>query len=103
MDDVRMHTGTLLADLVLPHAQSLKDRRQALRALSQRLLNRHLAVAQVGPAELRQRAFLLIGAVAGDSAGLDRQLDAAERVIFASDFEVADLRRDVRQDSFASF
>ena len=102
MDDVRIHTGTLLADLVLLHAQSIKDRRQALRSLVQRLVNRRLAVAQVGPADLRQRVFLLVGAVAGDAAGLDQQLDAAERVIFASQFEVADLRRDVSQDSFSS-
>jgi uncharacterized protein YlxP (DUF503 family) len=102
MDDVRMHAGTLLADLVLPHAQSIKERRQALRALVQRLHNRRLAVAQVGPSDLWQRAFLLVGAVAGDAAGLDQQLDAAERVIFASDFDVAELRRDVRQDSFPS-
>ena len=102
MDDVRIHTGTLLADLLLPHAQSIKDRRQALRSLVQRLVNRRLAVAQVGPADLRQRAFLLVGAVAGDAAGLDQQLDAAERVIFASQFEVVDLRRDVSQDSFSS-
>ncbi len=102
MDDVRLHSGTLLADLRLPGAQSIKDRRQALRSVVQRLRNRHLGVAQVGPVDLRQRAFLLIGAVAGDAAGLDGQLDAAERVLFASDFEVAELRRDVRQDSFSS-
>jgi uncharacterized protein YlxP (DUF503 family) len=102
MDDIRIHTGYLLADLVLPHARQLKDRRQALRSLVQKLLNRRLAVAQVGPADLRQRAFLLVGAVAGTSAGLDELLDAAERVIFAGEFEVADLRRDVRQESFSS-
>ena len=45
------------------------------------------------PADLRQRAFLLVGAVAGDPAGLDAQLDAAERTVFASEFEVAELRR----------
>lgn len=102
MDDVRIHSGTLLADLRLPGARSIKDRRQALRAVVQRLRNRHLAVAQVGPADLRQRAFVLVGAVAGDAAGLDGQLDAAERILFASEFEVAELRRDVSQDSFAS-
>ena len=102
MDDVRIHSGTLLADLRLPGARTIKDRRQSLRAVVQRLRNRHLAVAQVGPSDLRQRAFLLIGAVAGEPSGLDGQLDAAERVIFASDFEVADVRRDVRQYSFPS-
>jgi len=102
MDDVRLHSGTLLADLRLPHADSLKHRRQALRSLVQRLQNRRLAVAQVGPSDLKQRAFLLIGAVAGAASGLDEQLAAAERLLFASEFEVADVRRDVRQDSFTS-
>lgn len=102
MDDVRVHAGYLIADLVLPHARQLKDRRQALRSLVQRLHNNRLAVAQVGPADLRRRAFLLIGAVAGSSTLLDEQLDKAERIVFASEFEVADLRRDTRQDSFSS-
>ena len=47
MDDVRIHSGTLLADLRLPAARTIKDRRQALRGLVQRLRNRQLAVAQV--------------------------------------------------------
>lgn len=102
MDDVRIHCGTLVADLLLPHARQLKDRRQALRALIQRLHNQRLAVAQVGPADLHQRAFLVIGAVAGSGSGLDALLDAAERTIFASEFVVGDLRRHVRQDSFSS-
>lgn len=102
MDDIRLHTGHLFADLLLPHARQLKDRRQALRSLIQRLHNQRLAVAQVGPPDLQQRAFLLVGAVAGGRAVLDDLLDAAERIIFASEFEVADLRREVRQDSFAS-
>ncbi len=102
MDDVRLHSGTLLADLRLRDAVSMKHRRQALRSLVQRLHNQRLAVAQVGPADLQQRAFLLVGAVAGSAGRLDEQLDAAERTLFAGEFEVADLRRDVRQDSFPS-
>jgi uncharacterized protein YlxP (DUF503 family) len=102
MDDVRIHTGTLVADLLLPHAQSIKDRRQALRSLTQRLVNRRFAVAQVGPTELRQRAFLAVTAVSGSAAGLDALLDEAERLMFASAFDVGDLRRDVRQDAFPS-
>ncbi len=102
MDDVRVHTGTLIADLRLPHAQELKHRRQALRSLVQRLQNQRLAVAQIGPPDLHQRAFLVVGAVAGSGGGLDGLLDTAERVIFASEFVVADLRREVHQDSFSS-
>jgi uncharacterized protein YlxP (DUF503 family) len=102
MDDVRLHSGTLVADLHLRDAISMKHRRQALRSLVQRLQNQRLAVAQVGPADLQQRAFLLVGAVAGTPAGLDGQLAAAERILFAGEFEVAEIRRDVRQDSFRS-
>jgi uncharacterized protein YlxP (DUF503 family) len=102
MDDVRLHTGSLLADLRLPDAGSIKHRRQALRSLVQRLHNRRLAVAQVGPADLQRRAFLLVGAVAGTPSGLDEQLDLAERTLFASEFEVAEIRRHVWQDSFPS-
>ena len=69
MDDVRTYTGTLIADLVLQEAQSLKDRRRAQRALVQRLLNREFALAQVGPADLVQRLFLAVSAVSG-SEGL---------------------------------
>jgi uncharacterized protein len=102
MDDVRHYTGTLVADLHLPYARSLKDRRQALRSLVQRLQNHHFSVAQIGPADLQQRAFLAVGVVAGSHARLDELLDAAERIIFAGDFEVADLHRLTQQDSFAS-
>ena len=102
MDDVKIHTGTLVADLVLPHAQSIKERRQALRALMQRLVNRRFAVAQVGPADLWQRAFLAVAVVSGSAGVLDSLLDEAERLIFASAFDVADLRRDVHQDGFPS-
>jgi len=102
MDDVRLYTGTLVADLHLPYARSIKDRRQELRALVQRLHNRRLAVAQIGPPDLQQRAFLAVTAVAGSASRLEELLDAAERLIFSSGFEVADLRRLTQQESFAS-
>jgi len=96
MDDVRAHTGMLIADLVLPHATSLKDRRQALRALTQKLRNLQFATAQVGPSDLTQRVFLAVADVSGEVAQLEARLDAAERLVFDSEFEVASLHRDVR-------
>ncbi|MHB8079404.1 MAG: DUF503 family protein [Candidatus Krumholzibacteriia bacterium] len=95
MDDVRVHTGTLLADLLLPHAGSLKERRGAVRSLVQKLRNLDFAVAQVGPAELTQRLFLAIVDVSGSVAQLEARLDVAERLVYASEFEVAALRRDL--------
>jgi uncharacterized protein YlxP (DUF503 family) len=102
LDDVRTYTGTLVADLVLGEARSLKDRRAPLRALVQRLRNRRFCVAQVGPADLVQRVFLAVGAVAGSESGVEELLDGAERVLFASEFEVGSLRRDIHVETFNS-
>lgn len=102
MDDVRIYTGTLVADLVLPGSRSLKEMRAPLRALVQKLHNREFAVARVGPAELAQRAFVAIVAVSGDSEVVEGRLDEAECALFASPFEVADLRRDVTVETFPS-
>lgn len=92
MDDVRVFTGTLVADLILPQARSIKDRRKPLQALVQRLRNHHFATAQVGPSDLTQRVFLAITAVSGTEGVLAERLAAAERMLFASPFEVADLK-----------
>jgi uncharacterized protein YlxP (DUF503 family) len=99
MDDVRIFYGSLVADLVLPHARTIKDRRGPLRALIQVLRNQGLAVAQVGPTDLVQRAFVAVAAVSGRESRVNTQLDGAERILFASDFDVVDLQRDIASDS----
>jgi uncharacterized protein YlxP (DUF503 family) len=100
MNDVRVFRGHLQADLVLPEARSIKDRRKPLQALIQRLRNRGFAVAQVGPPDLIQRAFVAIAAVSGEQRQLQELLDGAERIVFASGFAVAELRRDITSDHF---
>lgn len=102
MDDVRVYTGTLLADLVLATARSKKDRRKPLQALLQRLRNQDFAVAQVGPADLTQRAFLAIVAVSGSESRLSERLDAGERMLYTSEFEVADVRREITSSTSSS-
>lgn len=102
MDDVRTYTGTLTADLVMTAARSLKDRRGPLRALVQKLKNQDFAVAQVGPADLIQRCFLAVSTVSNEENMVDGLLDAAERIIFASDFEVGELRRNIQVESYHS-
>ncbi len=102
MDDVRTHTGTLIADLVLDSARSLKDRRGPQRALLQRLRNTGFNAAQVGPADLVQRWFLAVSVVSGEASHLDELLDTTERIIFASEFAVAELRRHVYTESYRS-
>jgi uncharacterized protein YlxP (DUF503 family) len=102
VDDVRIYTGTLTADLNLQAARTLKDKRGPLRALLQKLKNQGFGAAQVGPADLIQRCFVATTVVAGEEAVAEGLLDGAERIIFASDFEVGDLRRDIHVDSFHS-
>lgn len=102
MDDVRTYTGTLITDLVLPQARSLKERRGPQRALVQKLKNHDFAVAQVGPADLAQRLFLAVSAVSGRESLVEELLDGAERLLYASDFEVGELRRLIAVDSFHS-
>jgi len=102
VDDVRIYTGTLTADLVLPGARSLKDLRAPLRALVQRLRNQDFAVARVGPADLIQRAFVAIAAVSGEADLVDGRLDEAERLLYDSPFEVADVRRGMTVETFPS-
>ena len=102
MDDVRIYTGTLIADLVLQRSQNLKDRRKPLRALIQRMRNHDFAVAQVGPADLIQRVFLAISVVSGNETQADELMDEAERFLFASEFEVGQLRRQIQSETFYS-
>ncbi len=102
MDDVRVYTGTLIADLVLQEARTLKDRRKPLRALAQRLRNHDFSVAQVGPADLIRRVFLAISVVSGQETQVTKMLDEAERILFSTEFEVGDLRRDIHSETFYS-
>ncbi|MFT5233099.1 MAG: hypothetical protein ACI9UK_000916 [Candidatus Krumholzibacteriia bacterium] len=102
LDDVRVFTGTLIADLVLPYAHSLKERRGPLRALVQKLKNQDLAVAQVGPADLHQRVFLAISAISSSESQLEKLLDMAERLLLSREFEVANVLRDINVESFRS-
>lgn len=102
MDDVRIYTGTLVVDLVLPGSRSLKELRAPLRALTQRLRNGDFAVARVGPASLAQRAFLAIATVSGDPDLVEARLDEAERLVYDAPFEVADARRRVDVETFVS-
>lgn len=73
--------GLLSADLFIPDAQTLKDRRQVVRSLRDRLANQHnVAVADMGPDRANQ-ATLAIVTVANEEAQVHRVLDAALRMI----------------------
>jgi uncharacterized protein YlxP (DUF503 family) len=77
----RMPIAKLTVQISIPHAQSLKDRRQVVRSLKDKL--RHgfnVSVAELDDASLWNRATLGVAAISGSSdylAGQMREVDDA--------------------------
>jgi uncharacterized protein len=70
-----MVIGLLTLELHFPGAQSLKDKRQALRSLEQRVRNRHnVSLAEVDGHDLWQRATLAVVSVNTDQVHLEQTL-----------------------------
>ena len=87
-----MVIGLLTLELHFPGARSLKDKRQALRSLEQRLRNRHnVALAEVDHQDLWQRATLAAVSVNTDQVHLEQALSAvAGEAATARDIELVD-------------
>jgi uncharacterized protein YlxP (DUF503 family) len=72
-----MVIGLLTLELHFPGARSLKDKRQALRSLEQRVRNRHnVSLAEVEHQDLWQRATLAVVSVNTDQVHLEQTLSA---------------------------
>jgi uncharacterized protein YlxP (DUF503 family) len=84
--------GLLTLELHFPGARSLKDKRQALRRLEDRLRNRfNVSVAEVDHQDLWQRARVAVVSVNTDHTHLESTLQAASsEAANARDVEVLD-------------
>ena len=74
-----MPIATLTLELVIEHAQSLKDRRQVVRSLKDKL--RHgfnISIAELDDALLWNRATLVVVAISSSAAYLSGQLREVE-------------------------
>jgi uncharacterized protein len=68
--------GLLTVELHLPEAETLKDKRQVIHSLLDRLANRfNVSVAEVDHLDSHQRAVLAVAAVANDAAFVGQVLD----------------------------
>lgn len=81
-----MVVGLLTLEVHLPYAQSLKDKRQVLRSLKDRLRSHfNVAVAEVGHQDLWQRATVGVVSVSNDRTYLNQLLegvaDEAEKLL----------------------
>jgi uncharacterized protein YlxP (DUF503 family) len=91
-----MPVATLTLELAIEHAQSLKDRRQAVRSLKDKL--RHgfnISIAELDDALAWNRATLGIAAISSSPAYLAGQLreveDAARRIAVGLGVEILEV------------
>jgi uncharacterized protein YlxP (DUF503 family) len=84
--------GLLVLELHFPGARSLKDKRQALRSLEQRVRNRfNVSIAEVEHQDLWQRARVAVVSVNTDHTHLDSTLQSvAGEAATARDILLAD-------------
>ena len=80
-----MNIGLLTLEVVIPYAQSLKDKRQVIRSLRERLKKFNVSIAECGHQDLWQRSTLGIVAISSDHALLEKTLhsvtDEAEKIL----------------------
>jgi len=81
-----MPIGLLTLEIHIPDAQSLKDKRQVLRSLKDRLrAHYNVAVAELEHQELWQRSRVGVVSISGDSQYLEESLQAiaaeSERIL----------------------
>ncbi|MGD0957290.1 MAG: DUF503 domain-containing protein [Candidatus Acidiferrales bacterium] len=72
-----MPIGLLTLEIHIPDARSLKDKRQVLRSLKDRLrAHYNVAVAELEHQELWQRARVGVVSISGDAKHLEESLEA---------------------------
>jgi uncharacterized protein len=72
-----MSVGLLTLDILINDAQSLKDKRQVLRSLKDRLRNQfNVAVAELDHQDLWQRSVVGVAGISSDASHLEEVLQA---------------------------
>ncbi|WP_317891080.1 DUF503 domain-containing protein [Edaphobacter bradus] len=90
-----MPLARLTLEIEIPHAQSLKDRRQVVRSIKDKLRNSfNLAIAELDEGTVWNRATLGVAAISSSSSYLTGQLQqidqAAHRIAHAHGAEILD-------------
>ena len=77
-----MVVGIVRFELHLPQAQSLKDKRQVVRSMKERIRERvHASVAEVEYQDLWQRAAIGLAVVAADGGHVRELLQSARHIV----------------------
>ena len=80
-----MHVGILQVEISIPDAMSLKDKRQVVKSLKDRIAHGHnVSIAEVGALDEHRRSIIGIAMVANDRAyvegGLSKLVDFVRSV-----------------------
>jgi uncharacterized protein len=99
-----MPIGKILLELEIPHAHSLKDRRQVVRSLKDKLRHHfNVSVAELDEALVYNRASLGLVAISSSNSYLQGQFQAIEHSLHAycTQFgaEILDLYAEILPDS----
>ncbi|MGF1760898.1 DUF503 domain-containing protein [Photobacterium sagamiensis] len=91
MSDQSIFITLLTIELVIPHAQSLKEKRSEVRGLKDRIRNKfNASVAEVGFQDKWQRAVLAVCLVGSDKRQLESNTDRIRTLCEeAADIEIA--------------
>lgn len=92
-----MIVGVLTVELFLPSNGSLKDKRQVVKSLKQRVKNKfNVSIAEVGEQDLWQKSVLGVACVGTDTAFVNQVLDSVMNVIQGTPLvQVVDYRMDL--------
>lgn len=95
MSDPDLHIALLTVELVIPWAQSLKDKRSAVHGLKDRLRSRfNAAVAEVDHQDKWQRAVIAVCMLGNDRRQLASEMSRVRQVCEeARDVQLADIRQ----------
>jgi len=90
------HIVFILIDLRIPFAQSLKDKRQPVRSLKQRLKNKfNLSIAEIDALDDWKRAVLGVTMVSNDKRYLDKQSSLIEQAVLEmTELELVEFNRE---------
>jgi uncharacterized protein len=93
-----MYVGVAMFEIHLPFAQSLKEKRQVVRSVRDRLRARpELSVAEVALQELHQRARLAICMVSGDRGLVEQAFQSARDLVADCEGELLGWNEDYLQ------
>lgn len=93
-----MYVGVAVFEIHMPFSRSLKEKRQVVRSVRDRLRARaELSVAEVAFQDLHQRARLAISMVSGDRGLIEQAFHSAQETVADCDGEILGWNEDVFQ------